>query len=304
MDTYFNLGPQKLALTNVEFDEIDQILLQMELENSLASPRTADLVDIAPFNSPEDMFIEDMAFQPSTSLSQSFLDSPLAPSLTTSSISESPLMLDYDSDLPSDFSPNNDGPWAILPSIMDFPATIPFDWSTPSQSWPDSQVSHDVCGVTWDKHLHGDDHPPHKMQPSSALATTQITDVAMTALAAVSPPAITSASTPALESRPVKHTLTCSYCNASFVDKTKLKIHTNKHTKPFRCYAAECGYANAEKKSLHRHLLAKSKWDEDHRLAADTYGVKETKHRCPQQGCTYSTIREDNLRRHIISCTT
>lgn len=97
---------------------------------------------------------------------------------------------------------------------------------------------------------------------------------------------------------------TCTYCQATFTDKTKLKVHTNKHTKPFRCTAPGCDYATAEKKSLQRHLLARSKWDEDHRLAAQNQGVKNIRHCCPREGCTYSTIREDNLKRHIATCLT
>ena len=54
--------------------------------------------------------------------------------------------------------------------------------------------------------------------------------------------------------------------------------------------------------SLQRHLLAKSKWDEEHRLAARSEGVKQVKHRCPREGCTYATVREDNLKRHMNTC--
>ncbi|KKY39001.1 putative c2h2 transcription [Diaporthe ampelina] len=79
-------------------------------------------------------------------------------------------------------------------------------------------------------------------------------------------------------------------------------VHTNKHTKPFRCTAEGCDYATAEKKSLQRHLLARSKWDEEHRAAAQSEGVRQVRHRCPRPGCTYATVREDNLKRHISTC--
>lgn len=99
-----------------------------------------------------------------------------------------------------------------------------------------------------------------------------------------------------------KSHLACPHCSDTFADKTKLKVHTNKHTKPFRCSADGCDYSTAEKKSLKRHLLAKLKWDDEHRLAAQNYGLREVKYRCSNSGCTYSTIREDNLKRHMTTC--
>lgn len=109
-------------------------------------------------------------------------------------------------------------------------------------------------------------------------------------------------STPSSSTSSSKYT--CSHCGAPFPDITKLKVHTNKHTKPFRCTVPGCDGAFAEKKSLQRHLLAKAKWDDDHRLALESHGVKEIRHACPhaERGCTYTTIREDNLKRHISTC--
>lgn len=97
--------------------------------------------------------------------------------------------------------------------------------------------------------------------------------------------------------------LTCPHCGAEYTEKTKLKVHTNKHTKPFRCTAEGCGYATAEKKSLQRHLVARSKFDEEHRLAARSEGVRAVRRGCARPGCTYTTVREDNLNRHMRTCT-
>ncbi|CAN8096244.1 unnamed protein product [Discula destructiva] len=94
----------------------------------------------------------------------------------------------------------------------------------------------------------------------------------------------------------------CTTCSATFPSIIKLKTHTNKHTKPFRCTAPLCAYASAEKKSLQRHVLARKKWDEGHRVAAEDLSVKEVKYRCARDGCEYVTIREDNLRRHVGKC--
>lgn len=96
--------------------------------------------------------------------------------------------------------------------------------------------------------------------------------------------------------------LACSFCTFTAVSITKLKTHTNKHTRPFRCTAPSCAYATAEKRSLQRHMLAKAKFDEGHRLAAEGLGVREVKYRCSGVGCDYVTIREDNLKRHVGNC--
>lgn len=95
-----------------------------------------------------------------------------------------------------------------------------------------------------------------------------------------------------------------AHCGATFQNKTKLKVHTNKHTKPFRCTVTGCDSAFAEKKSLQRHLLAQAKWCETHRLALQSHGVKEILYACPnaERGCTYTTVRDDNLKRHVSTC--
>lgn len=97
----------------------------------------------------------------------------------------------------------------------------------------------------------------------------------------------------------------CPHCGSGpFPDITKFKLHTNKHTKPFRCTAHGCDDAFAEKKGLQRHLRVKAGWDDHHLLALEDHGLKVVKFACPHagRGCTYMTIRDDNLKRHISTC--
>lgn len=77
-------------------------------------------------------------------------------------------------------------------------------------------------------------------------------------------PSSASSSTPN-SSKHLHHHI-CPHCGAGpFPDKTKLTLHTNKHTKPFRCSssahggAGGCDAAFAEKKSLQRHLVARAR---------------------------------------------
>lgn len=97
--------------------------------------------------------------------------------------------------------------------------------------------------------------------------------------------------------------LRCPECGTTHANKTKLSIHINtKHTKPFRCAAAGCAYATGEKKSWQRHLVAKAKWDEAHRVVADREGLVAAQYQCGTPGCTYVTLRGDNFKRHVRKC--
>lgn len=140
--------------------------------------------------------------------------------------------------------------------------------------------------------------PPAKLSPKTILSVSSTTT-----------PASTSISTPNVSSSSSSK-YSCPHCDLpSFANKTKLKVHINKHTKPFRCTASECtNNAFAEKKTLHRHIRAAAKWDGNHRLAAERQGVQlggeGVEFACPNagRGCTYTTIRDDNLKRHISTC--
>lgn len=273
------------AHTDLDLDEIDKIICQLQAENSLYGDDMANLLGLAPHFGTS---------QPcSAFLLQSLQDSPPAPSLSTSLMTESPLMPEYES--PADLASlgGNDPMMMLFPDQMGIPLDIPVEWPMSALEWTvDQPAACDGLGWSWEGLQNDGSSQQHHPHPASAASLSPDTNAVVDS--SPLPPAASSAS----------NTLACAHCGASFTDRTKLKIHTNKHTKPFRCTAPRCDYATAEKKSLQRHLVAKARWDEDHRLAADANGVREVKHKCHNaaRGCTYATIRDDNLKRHASTC--
>lgn len=307
MDAPYTFEPYDTAVDTNDQAQIDQVLREFELEAHF----NAIGADFTSSNTNHEYYTHLPGYETfAEQVSPSGLESP--GSMTTGSTNPSPLVPLLDYDLSFDTSFNLDDPQLIFPDLVAYPSNpgnmqddwsaggfrgVPdFDlwkyaWSTPctenAARFP--PPSEDLCRRTpaWNT-LVMVDSPYHTNQDS--------------ALASSKSPVPSSASEPSSSTIQQRPHLLCPYCPTEFTDKTKLKIHTNKHIKPFRCSAAECDYSTAEKKSLQRHLLAKSKWDEEHRLAAQEYGLRDVKYRCPKDGCTYSTIREDNLKRHKTTC--
>lgn len=172
--------------------------------------------------------------------------------------------------------------------------------SPPPPSAADSSYNKTVEEVAPIQNISDYSHHHHKITNSDSSSSNLPSSSSASASAT---PASTSTPSSSNTSSPSKHI--CPHCGSGpFPDKTKLKFHINKHTKPFRCTVRGCDGAFAEKKSLQRHLMAKAKSDKHHHLALQTHGVKEVKHACPHagRGCTYTTIRDDNLKRHISTC--
>ncbi|KAF3771387.1 hypothetical protein M406DRAFT_320792 [Cryphonectria parasitica EP155] len=286
MEGESNFLTEDLTQIGADPAEIDLILRQLEandLQDDLPSDGNIEACD-APHH-----YDWGNNTQSSTSNSGSSTLSPLD-SPQTSVMTSSPADQYYDFSLLNVFDTKLDGQLTFLdPLELDLSVESLPDYE--NLTLPGNEFFNPMAHPT--KHLHviesneivfDQKASTHPTEPQPSTKPTQ------SSLAPCEPP---SAEAP----------FDCPYCHRSFADKTKFKIHTNKHTKPFRCSAACCDYAAAEKKSLQRHLLAKSKWDEEHRRAAQSQGVENIKHRCPKQGCTYSTIREDNLKRHMSKCT-
>lgn len=202
---------------------------------------------------------------------------------TAASVLDTPPMPDFE--LPTGWATTWDmDTLAMNSSLSDFQLDTELQWPTMENSW----LSQDLdSGAIWNQ-------PLQYQQPKEKTFFSEVPKDAVIASSS------TTSTSPAVTTP--EDTFTCSFCSFTATTITKLKTHTNKHTRPFRCTAPDCDYATAEKKSLQRHLLAKAKWDEGHRVAAETLGVKEVKYRCPGVGCEYVTIREDNLRRHVAKC--
>lgn len=202
---------------------------------------------------------------------------------TAASVLETPPMPDYE--LPADWAATWDmNTLGMFPDLLDFPLDTNIQWPT----MDDFCLHGDLGSVPmWVETLQ---YQQPKENPFSSEVPHNVT-IPSSSTTSTSPADTTS-----------EDTFTCSFCPFTATSITKLKTHTNKHTRPFRCTAPGCDYATAEKKSLQRHVLAKAKWDEGHRVAAETLGVKEVKYRCSKEGCEYATIREDNLRRHVVKC--
>ncbi|KAG6356388.1 hypothetical protein INS49_015776 [Diaporthe citri] len=291
MEAYTNFASYDMTLDDIDPSEMQQILQQIRWEQSIEEQIFAGPeYDITNFNS-----------------GLSPLSGYASPSsMTTGSTNQSPVvpLLDYDMSFP--VASSTDDPENLFPELMDRSINVnpdcvgstPEGYSGPFPTSGDAQVK--VSSI----------YPiDSQLYPTAAPEATLYNNNSTFEPYPTTQPPPASAQTPQPTPTPssqnttaTKTDLTCSHCGATFTDKTKLKVHTNKHTKPFRCAAAGCDYATAEKKSLQRHLLAKSKWDEEHRAAAQSEGVRQVKHRCPRAGCTYSTIREDNLKRHINTC--
>lgn len=291
METYANFASCDMTLDDIDPSEIQQMLQQIQWEQSINEQI---------FAGPE---YDTTNFDPSLSPLSGYA-SPS--SMTTASTNQSPVVPQLDYDMSFSGASSMDDPESLFPELMDHSIIMQPDWMgamPEGYSGPFSN-SHNAqpkvpSMYPIDSQLYPTATPETTIYSSNPTfepyPTTQ------------PPPATVQTSQPTPEQSSSQTTttttdLTCSHCGATFTDKTKLKVHTNKHTKPFRCTAAGCDYATAEKKSLQRHLLAKSKWDEEHRAAAQSEGVRQVKHRCPREGCTYSTIREDNLKRHVNTC--
>ncbi|KAL1854494.1 hypothetical protein Daus18300_011415 [Diaporthe australafricana] len=301
METNTTFASYDMALDNIDPAEIEQLLRQMEWEQ---------LTGQQIFAAPE---YDTTNFEQSLSPLSGFA-SPS--SMTTGSTNQSPTvpMLDYDMSYPMD--PFMEGPESLFPELMDHSINMCPDWvgsavegySGPVPTSNDAQLEAKTPSL----------YPMNSQPYPTASSDTTIYDntPALSQYLTTEPPTVTaqtsnptpSSSTtspqqPTVAANTTSTTLTCPHCRATLTEKTKLKVHINKHTKPFRCAAEGCGYATAEKKSLQRHLVAKSKFDEEHRAAAQIEGVKGVRRGCARPGCTYTTVREDNLSRHMKTCT-
>lgn len=301
MDNYLNLGPRDAAhddismehtdFTELNLAEIDNIAQQLEWENlTNIDPMTTQFLGQYINQEHIDPSLTMEHYLPSechqystseTSLEQSTQGSP--GTSTATSVLETPPMPDYD--LPVDWAATWDmNTLGMFPDLLDFPLDTDIQCPIMDDLW----LNGDLGSVPmWDETLQyqqpkenpfSSEVPHNDAIPSSSTTSTS--------------PAETGS----------EDIFTCSFCSFTATSITKFKTHINKHTRPFRCTAPSCDYATAEKKSLQRHVLAKAKWDEGHRVAAETLGVKEVKYRCPRAGCEYATIREDNLRRHVAKC--
>lgn len=295
MEAYSSLGPHEVpTLTDIQFDEneIDQIIQQMQFQNSLLSLGQISTYPVATHATRT----ESAMFHPSSAFSSqsTSFNSPLAPSLTASSLTESPVMPEYD--FPAEMALlTDDEPQIAFP---DLEMNFPLEWSTAVPSWADNELGCDIPALLWDQ-IHADvdfSQPQPEHAPSDAYTKASSPTVATAPVST-----LTAVKTPSISTNNI---LTCPHCaQGPFPNQNKLRIHINKHTKPFRCTAPACDYAAAEKKSLQRHLLARSKYDEEHRAAAEQVELgRAARHRCPNTWCTYATIRDDNLKRHVSTC--
>lgn len=292
METYTNFASYDMMLDNMDPSEIEQMLQQIQWEQSINQQT---------FLGPE---YDTTNFEPSLSPPSGYA-SPS--SMTTGSTDQSPLvpLLDYDMSFPT--APTMDDPESLFPELMDhyinmspdWVGTMPEGYSGPFLTAGDTQLKVASLYPT-DSQLYPTAAPDTTTYNSTTYHTTQPPSATAQPPQPTQPPP--PPPPPSSSQKTTTTDLTCTHCGATFTDKTKLKVHTNKHTKPFRCAAAGCDYATAEKKSLQRHLLARSKWDDEHRTAARSEGVRPVRHRCPREGCTYATVREDNLKRHMNTC--
>lgn len=296
MENHQNLGPLYAAhhhSDNMEHTEPNLMRTDLvsQLEWEILFGDANNTMDTQTYPSPFHEHPEEIHFpEPETvpsSLAQSLQASPAT---MTDSILETPPMPDYE--LPPDLVALwSDEAWDSIPDFETlYPLDTSFDWPLP-ETWMgnglDCSASTVPTGSIWD-----DSFPQMADSPNLNLTLP---------LPAPPPPAASPESSAKIE-KPTTDTHSCATCAATFTSITKLNTHTYKHTKPFRCTAPDCDYAGAEKKSLQRHVAARAKWDEGHRVAAEGLGVKDRRYRCERVGCEYVTIREDNLRRHATTC--
>lgn len=293
METYTNFASYNMTLDNIDPLEMEAMLQQIDWEQTIEQQN---------FTSSE---YDTTYFDPSLSPLSGYA-SPS--SMTTGSTTQSPPMpfLDYDMCFP--MAPVTEDPENLFPELKNTSVNMSTNWTgtTPEGYNGPFLNSDDAEAKTSPLYPIGS-----QLYPTAAPETTIYNTTPALSPYLTTQPQPSTGQTPTPHAQPSSSSsqnlaattdLTCSHCGATFTDKTKLKVHTNKHTKPFRCTAAGCDYATAEKKSLQRHLLARSKWDDEHRAAALSEGMRQVRHRCARPGCTYSTVREDNLKRHMNTC--
>lgn len=301
MENHLNLGPRDAArddinmehtdFTELDLTEIDNIAQQLEWENlNSIDPMTTQFRGqyinqeyIDPSVTMEHYLPSEyhQYGTPETSLEPSPQGSP--DTSTATSVLETPPKPDYE--LPADWAATWDmNTLGMFPDLLDFPLDTDIQCPIMDDLW----LNGDLGSIPmWDETLQ------YQQPKENAFSSEVLFNVAISS-------SLTTSTSPAETAS--GDTFTCSFCSFTATSITKLKTHTNKHTRPFRCTAPSCDYATAEKKSLQRHVLAKAKWDEEHRVAAENLGVREVKYRCTKVGCEYTTIREDNLRRHVAKC--
>lgn len=286
------------------YDEIGQLLQQMEQASTILSTAALENLVLSPYENFTDVPAPYSISQSSPYAPQPTLGSPSAPSLTTGSLTESPPSFEYD--LPADMASFDDTVPMVFPDLTDVCLDGP-QWPTHTLDWTAAGPMCDAFSLSpLDEGFQNDDSLLHHAQPFPVILPGRGNASGASLLPAAGSPYMPGVTLPSAHASSSSETLACPHCGVVLADRTKLKIHTNKHTKPFRCAAPRCAYAAAEKKSLKRHLSANARWDEDHRAAAEAYGVREVRHLCPnaRRGCTYATTREDNLHRHFSTCTT
>ncbi|ROW09253.1 hypothetical protein VPNG_05810 [Cytospora leucostoma] len=304
MDTPNLMEPYDTALDPMDQAQIDQFQRELDWQ-AYMSATGADFV-IQNTNHTHYTHSSDYTGAEDYSLPSSGLASP--GSMTTGSTNPSPMVPPLDYDLSFDTALITGDTQLIFPDLMEYPLEVQGDWPAEGLtdaldfdpaifSGPEACLNNTISFAS----ASGDTLQPGWDGPTMDDYMHQATPD-LSAPACSNPPTLTGISESPSSTSQQKAHLTCPYCTVTCTDKTKHKIHINKHTKPFRCSATGCDYSTAEKKSLQRHLLAKSKWDEEHRVAAQDYGLKDVKYRCSRHGCTYSTIREDNLKRHMTTC--
>lgn len=281
---------------------IDQLAQEMALQSANQAEHfqdgTVDLPIDAAAN--EGFPYIDPLFSP-----HSLLGSPESLMASSFSMNDSPLLPDYD--IPADMAATFDNNPIAFPERLDFQVDIPLEWDEPANWATSGLLNYTDPTAPWNGCSLEANSASQMQYPQTY---TQNFDPA-----AFLPPQPTLtrvfAQSPAQQPSPTttNSDLACTHCGHIASDKTKLKIHTNKHTKPFRCTAADCTYATAENKSLQRHLVARSRFDESHRQVAEALlggsdgAIKlGKKYACTGVGCTYATVREDNLKRHAAKC--
>jgi hypothetical protein len=317
--------PMNLTPYNMAFDdaEIQQMLEDMQREQSMSQAIAAD---------DPDYYDTSAYFDPTTLSPLSGYSSP-SNSMTTgssSSTNASPSAPLLDDDMSFAVGPSSvdDLKTLLFPELMEQPSCSNMDltwmgsqplaggFTRPCRAAEDDGHLYPTA-TPLDPTVYDDDASLNPYLTTLRPTTTTMTASLLPTLSSSSPPptittqqnsSLTTYQNPPSTTTTTLTTtgtdLTCPHCGAAFSEKTKLRVHTNKHTKPFRCTATGCPYATAEKKSLQRHLLARSKWDEAHRAAAQDQGVRGLGggHHCSRVGCTYATVREDNLKRHMNTC--